>query len=354
MHRRLINPQSTAIVIATVFLGCTPEATKSNSPVPDECARDNGIFTYSSPMPPDSITVAEFALNDTHSFFTERGTWLPSGYNNDGRIWKRPLDAGDPVVLATGEILPLHIAVDTENIYWTTETELRKMPLSGGAPTTIATGYGAPQSIVAAGEYVYFTASPAKLVRAAIAGGDVVELIDESATNAAFMGLALDATHLYWASRGAVGAGNGSVLRMPIKGGAVTTLATGQADPTQIAVGTTHVYWTNTGDFHADVGLMRVPVTGGEAETVVSTQSAAYAQYAEMGGVFVDAENLYYTVKGTQEYDHYDGTVMRKPLNGGETTTLASALRYVGPSLAIRGCHVYFEANGKLHRVSSP
>lgn len=354
MLRRLMNPQRAAIVIATVFLGCTPESTKSNSSVPDECARGNGIFTYSSPMPPDSMTIAEFALNDTHAFFTERGTWSPSGYNNDGRILKRPLDAGDPVVLATGEILPLHITLDTENIYWTTETELRKMPLSGGTPTTIAAEYGAPQSIVAAGEYVYFTVSPAKLVRAAIHGNDVVELIDESATNAAFMDLAVDAKHLYWTSRGAVGAGNGSILRMPIEGGAVTTLATGQADPTQIAVGTTHVYWTNTGDFHASVGLMRVPVAGGEAETVVSTQSAVYAQYAEMGGVFVDAENLYYTVKGTQEYDHYNGTVMQMPLIGGETTTLASALRYVGPSLAIRGCQVYFEATGALHRVRTP
>ncbi len=336
-----------ALVTISHCLGCG-ETNKNISPAPDECAEGNDIFTYSSPLPPDSVAVAEFTLDASFAYFTERGT------NNDGRILKRSLDGGDPVVLAKDEILPLHIAVDAANVYWTTETEIRKMPLYGGKPSTIASGFGSPQSIVVAGDYVYWTTSPAKLMRVTINGGDVVTLIDESATNLAFMGLAIDATHLYLASRGDIGGSNGSIKKMPIAGGSVVTLATGQNDPAQVTVGAADVYWTNTGDFHANVGLMKAPLMGGPIETVVSSQSNTFAQYAEIGGILLNADGLFYTVKGTQDSDHYDGTVMRMPLDGGESTILASALRYVGVSLAVQGCQVYFEATGNLHRVRFP
>jgi hypothetical protein len=38
------------------------------------------------------------------------------------------------------------IAVDTENVYWTTPTALVKMPLAGGSATTLATSPASSQA----------------------------------------------------------------------------------------------------------------------------------------------------------------------------------------------------------------
>jgi hypothetical protein len=55
-------------------------------------------------------------------------------------------------------------------------------------------------------------------------------------------GLALDAANVYWTND----AGSyGSVMSVPLSGGATTTLATLQAGPRGIAVNATHVYWVN-------------------------------------------------------------------------------------------------------------
>ena len=57
------------------------------------------------------------------------------------------------------------------------------------------------------------------------------------------MGIAVDGTNVYWVDEGA-----GTVMSVPLAGGAPKTLASGQNKPWAIAVDATGIYWTNNGD----------------------------------------------------------------------------------------------------------
>jgi hypothetical protein len=109
--------------------------------------------------------------------------------------------------------------------------------------------------------------------------------------------IAIDSTNVYWTDDWA-----GTLMAVPLGGGAPTTLAEGD-DFGGIAVDETSVYWTN------EVGLipelypnggtvMKVPLNGGAATTLASGQPYP-------SGIAVDATSVYWTNQST------DGTVMK-------------------------------------------
>ena len=57
--------------------------------------------------------------------------------------------------------------------------------------------------------------------------------------------LVVDGTHVYWVTT-AVPSYDGTVNEVPLGGGSVTTLASGQNDPSSLAVDGTHVYWAHS------------------------------------------------------------------------------------------------------------
>lgn len=66
---------------------------------------------------------------------------------------------------------------------------------------------------------------------------------------------------------------HGTVNEVPLGGGTVTTLATGQREPWFVAVDSTHIYWANYGDEHIPDGSVdEVPLGGGNATTLASHQ----------------------------------------------------------------------------------
>jgi hypothetical protein len=167
-------------------------------------------------------------------------------------IMALPLDGGAPVSLVSPGADS--IAVDSANLYWagsgvTAFGPVAQLPLDGGVETTIAATQDSPSPIAVDDTSVYWAAQSASspvvwnLNAAPIGGGPVTVL--RSADSAWFV---VDAGNLYSWSRG-------DLVRMPVAGGSVTTLAvvgsgmpcgqsTAWAGP-PLAVDSTSVYWVN-------------------------------------------------------------------------------------------------------------
>jgi hypothetical protein len=202
--------------------------------------------------------------------------------------------AGCPVVLASSGCCGGNIAADDTAVYWTgvgvcdsdggdCAGTVSKVPLDSGAIIALASGQNNPA------------------------------------------GIALDATHAYWANSGSAcvadaGPCSGAILSVPLAGGEITTLASQLDAPIRIAVDATGVYWSNRGrTCTTDAGLsmscggsiMTIPVQGGAPTTLASGLNG------DPWAITVDQDNVYWT-----NFD--DGTVMKVPRLGGITTTLAS------------------------------
>jgi hypothetical protein len=134
--------------------------------------------------------------------------------------------------------------------------------------------------------------------------------------------VAVDGASVYWVE-GLPGPDfQGAVMKAPIDGGSVTTLASGNGFPwpCHIALDQTNVYWGG-----ADaVGVRKVPLGGGAMTTIAATGSAA-------GGLAVDATSAYFS-------SDFDG-VFKVPLAGGALEPVGVP---GGVDLAIDSGHVYW------------
>src|SRR5207245_3794028 len=111
-----------------------------------------------------------------------------------------------------------------------------------------------------------------------------------------------------------------TVMKVPIGGGATTTLFAGQwGEANAIALDSNSVYWNGavyrTG--YWDETVMKLPVGGGSPVTLSSGLSLLW-------GIAVDSTNLYWTsfLSGS------DGVVMKIPKAGGAPSTLAWGQTY--------------------------
>lgn len=71
-------------------------------------------------------------------------------------------------------------------------------------------------------------------------GGTTTPVLDQAPASAPGP-IAIDDGNVYYADS------SGAVLKAPLAGGAVTTIATGQTNPDAIAVDDTSVYWIDNG-----------------------------------------------------------------------------------------------------------
>jgi hypothetical protein len=119
----------------------------------------------------------------------------------------------------------LDIAVQNNRLYWTDiGGALSTVPVGGGAPQVLASGFGKLGGLAVDDSNVYFA-----------------ETCSATDASCPYTGLGTAAT-----------VGTGRLLSVPIAGGAVTTLATQQLNPTSVVIDTGNIYWISSGTYGKD------------------------------------------------------------------------------------------------------
>jgi hypothetical protein len=273
------------------------------------------------------------AVDATHVYWTDEFS---------DSVREVPLGGGAVGTLATAQLNLGGLVVDSTNAYWAIGNELMgtimKVPLQGaGTPVAVATEQDSPEFLVlgSGGNVLWTTYSSSAgtgigtVGEVGVDGGAVSTIA--SGQNAP-EGLAVDATHVYWANGGTSSSTNGSIVMRALSGGTPTTLVSGLVSPTAIAVDATSVYWTSR---VASGAVLKMSLGGGVITSLATGQASPSA-------IAVDATSVYWTTYGTIVNNTItDGTVVKVGLNGGALTTLVAGQD--GPqTIAVDGTSVYF------------
>jgi hypothetical protein len=162
---------------------------------------------------------------------------------NDAFITPGPVEYEvEPGVMESVESTPRYVAVDAEHVYWTNtgRTEANGLPISG-------TG---------------------TIGRAKVIGDEVSEIKPDFIRGASNPeGIAVNATHIYWANAILGGIGTNSIARATLDGGTVDEgfFKTSSGVPRGVALSPTHIYFSYNEEGN-DIGYVRRMTLDGEDE----------------------------------------------------------------------------------------
>jgi hypothetical protein len=223
----------------------------------------------------------------------------------DDGIVRASISGGAPTTIVTGVQDP-NFSVDSSNAYWTvfgSQLLVMKQPLNGTTPVQLANftagfgpGLSSPPGMGVQSGNVYWYGNGALLSTPVSGGGTIATLADpETGAILEFGGgateLAMDSTAWYWANGTSSGVGSPTIVATPLAGGQSATLATlaPGVSPAGLLVDGGFVYW-----FDSATGIIgKVPVSGGDSITVFQSQATGSSTY--IGGIAVDASNLYFS-----------------------------------------------------------
>jgi len=225
------------------------------------------------------------------------------------------------------DIAPWALAVGADAAFVTSAESpngrVVRIPLDGSPAVVIAAGLDSPMSIAVHGDEVFFGAA-GQLWRLADDGSAPPVEVASSGESTP-IGIAFDATHVYWTESSSAGA----VRRAPLAGGATETIAEGDPNPAGLVVRGGRAYWTVQG-----TGEVRsANVDGTNLVTFAADQSSPSI------GLAANDDSLFWFTDGD-----FPPKVMKAPLAGGAPVSLGSAttleLGY-SSSVVVIGPHIY-------------
>lgn len=320
--------------LAALLLGaaCDRHAPSSSAPAASLSAPVSAP-AVSSPAPPPSAAAPApplahckaLATKKPTGFNAPRGTYIgmiPAGDNLYYLAWKegpakavlsRVPRSGEPAVeLATQEGLgrPESFTIDAAYAYYTRRGALYRAPVDGsGAIVKLAADFSTPIALdgdAVVGVRCDPKAKTDELVRIPRAGGDVVSVAHwerkQTGASCEYKSLAVDAGEAFvgdWTTR--------RLLAVPLTGGAVRELATGQAFLGRILPERANLV------FQASNGLFRVPRAGGAPTQLTEVASMPFGELAW--------DETRFFVFQARPYERQNFT-LSLPREGGATTVL--------------------------------
>lgn len=204
---------------------------------------------------------------------------------------------------------------------------------TSGATTTLASlgPYASLSPWLAVGSTALYVAlqctdlpcDDGSILRVPLDGGAPVPLL--SGQQQQLASVTADASRLYWAAYTTT---DGAIATMPIGGGPVTRLVPNQPLAQSLTVQAGALYWLDS----RAATLMTVPVTGGVPRTLAT--GVASDPLSQVPAFAVDANNVYFAT---------GGSLVAVPLAGGAARTLAPAGAH--PSIAVDGTNVYWSTS---------
>ncbi len=161
-----------------------------------------------------------------------------------GSIQRVGVDGTGLTVLVPKTFGTKDVVTDGVNVYWAAfgAGRIEKVPIAGG-PAAVVTKTIGPFGLAVFSNLVFYTNHVPY-----DAGGSVGRVNDDGTGDSILApgdnprAIAVDGNYAYWTNDG-----DGTVARVPVGGGAVTTLATGQTQPWGIALDDKFVYWCAKG-----------------------------------------------------------------------------------------------------------
>jgi hypothetical protein len=152
-------------------------------------------------------------------------------------IFQVPLKGGPVPAAASGSGAdPTSLATDADTLYWTTDGTVFKASKKRTGPQLLASAQPQASNIQLDGTTAYWVVGGKKLVKAAKAGGPTSTVVEADGAIADF---SIDGATIYFATPNAI-------MKVPAAGGTAEKV-TDAATPLGIAVDATSIYWASKG-----------------------------------------------------------------------------------------------------------
>jgi hypothetical protein len=231
------------------------------------------------------------------------------------------------------------IVIGTDWIAWTDSGRGRVLttPIAGGDVLELVyTGGISYWNLAATGDQLFWPAGLYGLGTISLTGGPAVTLETGPPGEVQVAQVAADAEYVYW-----IDLMQHTVNRMPLAGGPVTALASGQGFLAGLTVDDQFVYWASTDETTTPPTgrVNRVSRLGGDPLILAEQRSYPLNLVTDQSRVYWTAEDLKATgVAGT-------GSVSMAPIDGGgPTTVIADGINPYG--IALDATHVYWTESG--------